>query len=715
MATKLRVPSNLVGVICFILCARVALALLPSKIGRVSVLSPHFRKGMHNKQANVILGVLLPNNKSKLYSSITDETAQTARVDNRIQNNTISQQYANAISTHIQNALQSAKKSLNNDGDISIQSKHMEYAEQVLIQWVEQYRGQSSSSSSSSSDNDGGLIHTEEQRQLIDQVPDANVFSSVIEGLLSLPSSFSAATIEERVDNSDAINSSLSLLQDITESENKVQQNNNNNNNMHRSEKNKSDRATQVLDLMESFHEPPGALYDAIISSHCEDALHCLSSLTKEKDIEQEGTDWTAEDDDDESRRNNSNDSPYSQRAWKSAKLGLQLLNRAEDLYHEMGQNPSQLPSVSSYVSVMDVWKALAMSIEGVDEKKKLDEVLEVVRHVRNRRLKVYTLDQDTNDAGNTNHDNKSGFGILPAEVLTMPVQEVLLYATSILRESEPWYKLWIDDYNKIGTWHFNQLIFDLAKYPQTFSGPLANDLLEYMMYMVKKTSPPPSKQRKKKKQQQQQMTNTNVPKPNVKTINGVLKAWMVTTNHSDVARRAEAVLAKLATWQAQGILWGVSADTVSYNTCMNIWKNSKVPGSAQRAQEILSLMEDESTLIQPDVISYSTSIGAWAECSSRDPSAGRRAEEILLRMYNRTKDALEDESIVAPRPTTRCFNAVFLAYANGKQKGGGKRALELLRFMERLNSEGYANLSPDTYTFNIVMKVSTTVLRLNF
>ena len=706
MATKLRlrVPFKSV-VICIILCAHVALALQPSKI---SILSPRLgNKGMYNKQA--ILGyALLPNYKSELYSSITEteneEITQKARVDNRIQNN-ISQQYANAISTHLENALQSkkSKKSLNNDdGDISIQSKHMEYAEQVLIQWVEQYRG--GQSSSSSNENDGGLIRNEEQRQLDQVPPDAHVFSSVIEGLLALPSSFSVATIEEKNDNRDDINSSLSLLQDITES---VQQKKTKKN-MHRSEKNKSDRATQILDLMESFHEPPGALYDAIIASHGEDALHCLSCLTRENDIEQERTDW--KEDGDESNRKNSNDSPYSQQAWKSAKLGLQLLNRAEDLYHEMGQNPSQLPSVSSYVSVMDVWKALAMSIEGVDEKKKLDEVLEVVRHVRNRRLKVYTLDQDNNDAGNTNHDNKSGFTILPEEVLTMPVQEVLLYATSILRGSEPWYKLWIEDTNKIGTWHFNQLIFDLAKYPQSFSGPLANDLLEYMMYMVKNASPPPSKQRKKKKQQQQQQAthNINVPKPNVKTINGVLKAWMVTTNHSDVARRAEAVLARLAIWQSQGILWGVSANTISYNTCMNIWKNSKVPGSAQRAQEILSLMEDESTLIQPDVISYSTSIGAWAECSSRDPSAGRRAEEILLRMYNRTRDALGDESIVAPRPTTRCFNAVFLAYANGKQKGGGKRALELLRFMERLNSEGYANLSPDTYTFNIVMKVST-------
>ena len=221
------------------------------------------------------------------------------------------------------------------------------------------------------------------------------------------------------------------------------------------------------------------------------------------------------------------------------------------------------------------------------------------------------------------------------------------------------------------------------------------------MVYTVKKTTPSNRSRNRKK----QSAPHLNVPKPNVETINGVLKAWMVTPNYPDVARHAEAVLAKLAIWQSEGILWGVSADTVSYNTCINCWKESGIKGAAQRATEILVLMEDESTTIIPDDISYTTCIGAWADCSSRDPNAGRHAEEILMRMHNR--NASGDDS-AAPRPTARCFNAVLLAYANGRQRGGGKRALELLRFMERLHSEeGYTDLSPDTYTFNIVMKVS--------
>jgi hypothetical protein len=425
---------------------------------------------------------------------------------------------------------------------------------------------------------------------------------------------------------------------------------------------------------------------------------------------------------------------------------------------------PSRLPGISSYVAVMDVWKALAVDAsswkDGGKGKRKRDEAMEVIRNIRLRRLRVYDPrsgndddDGDDGDAGGA--DGGGGFGgeynVLPAGeiVASMTVDEVLDFGANTLRESVPTYRLLPrtaeddddgdDDNggestptNRVGTWHFNQLIFDLAKYPQPYSGPLAQDLLNYMIETVRRADRRrqsvsggivSSEKTRGEKRCAAIGTTVNpnnevVPKPNVETINGVLKAWMVTphpqSHHPDAARRAEAVLARLAAWQSEGIVWNVTANTVSYNTCINMWKecSADVPGAAQRATDILLLMEEESArtangggvvAVAPDVISYATCIGAWAERSSIDPDAGRNAEEILMRMYNRNKG-----SDAAPRPTTRCFNAVLLAYANGGQRGGGgKRALELLKFMERLKSEGYADLSPDTFTFNIVMKVS--------
>ena len=440
------------------------------------------------------------------------------------------------------------------------------------------------------------------------EAPDAQIFSDVIAGLLALPflqeNPRGAEGSDSVKDGSDGEGATMNyqirkaILGKGKSSVHKIQ-----------SENTRSDRATHILDLMESFHEPTGALYDTIIASHGADALEYLSHSNEEE----------------------GETKSKSSQALKSAKSALQLLNRSEELYHETGQSSLRLPSISSYVTLMDVWKAIAVSAED-DDKKKKDEALEVVRNIQQRRLQVYTLDSDVVKANKEN----GGYNILPPKVSLMSVEEVLDFAVNVLHDSVPSYQLIIEDPTKIGTWHYNQLIFDLAKYPQTYSGPLAQDLLEYMVSVVKRSS------------QKNRTTHTTVPKPNVATINGVLKAWKV-TSVPDVARRAEAVLAKLAVWQSQGILWGVSADTVSYNTIISCWKESGLNGAAQRATEILRLLEDETTSVNPDVISYASCIGAWADCASREPDAGIFAEEILMRMYNRNLEANGD----APKPTT--------------------------------------------------------------
>lgn len=525
-------------------------------------------------------------------------------------------------------------------------------AEQELTSWVDRCRRSGSSSGGLSSfsslvveDFDRNIIDGESAIRWGDDeeiAPTASEFENVIVALLSLPSSL--------------VTSSTTAIEEQDEQKT-----------------DKSNRATRILDLMETQFEPPVRLYDQVIASHCVDAL--------------EG-------------------GPSGADLYKSAKSALRLINRSEELYRETGESVSRLPSISSYVAVMDVWRALA-----VDETKR-DEALEVVKYLRQRRLRVY--DPNYKDE---NEEDYSEYNVLPSVdiVESMTVDEVLEFGVNLLREDVPTYQFLSNTAegknsatSRIGTWHFNQLIFDLATHPQPFSGPLAQDLLYYMVNSVKREH---WWRQSDKNIQSTTTTNRIVPKPNADTINGVLKAWMVTprSHYPDVARRAEAVLARLATWQSEGLIWNVTATTVSYNTCINMWKecSADIPGAAQRATDILLLMEEESTksansAVAPDDVSYATCIGAWAECSSINSDVGNNAEAILMRMYDRNK--LSDN---APRPTTRCFNAVLLAYAKngGQRNGGGKRALELLRFMERLHAEGNTDLSPDTYTFNIVMK----------
>mmetsp|Transcript_27035 Transcript_27035/g.54023 ORF Transcript_27035/g.54023 Transcript_27035/m.54023 type:complete len:937 (-) Transcript_27035:229-3039(-) len=552
-------------------------------------------------------------------------------------------------------------------------------------------------------------------------MPGADVFYNVIQGYLSLPSSIRTAQqqtndvieecitddCEEELAEKSQIKSLLGKrMKKGGEGELLLATNFNNNNSP-------PHLATRILDVMESYHEPTPEVYDAVIASYGKCALEYLaqipSSVIESGNGGVVGEEENASDGEDDANEESKGDmiimdkeqsnqySLYYTQAWKCAKAALQLLNRSEDLYHETGKNKSRLPGVSSYATVMDVYKALAVNSADVvlidSKKNSRDDAMNVWKNLRQRRLEMYRLNDPnfaTDEGG-----RRSRYNILPGEV-TKSVEDTFGYAYNLLCESSPSYAddeslelSLMDEHQKIGTFHFNQLIFDLANYPQTFSGLLAQDLLEFMVSTVSST---PKNERG---------SNPNVPKPTVETINGVLKVWMVTPNYHDaVARRVESVLAKLAGWQSDGTLWGITPDTVSYNTCINCWKQSGIPGAAERATEILALMEDESTNIAPDAISYCSCISAWAECAATNPRAGANAEAILTRMHSRGK---ENED--APQPTTRCFNAVLLAYANGKQKGGGKRALELLRFMESLHAEGYDDCQPDKYTFNIVMK----------
>lgn len=604
--------------------------------------------------------------------------------------------------------LEAAITSYLNEATNAQNKRHaIENAERILNQWIELSKG---------------------GEDVVIPPPSADVFKSVIQGYLSLPSSTMGSEEQNINDEEEYISDNNNCEEELSEKDQirsilgkkvvvkkgGMEQKSSN-----------IESATRILDMMESYYEPTPEIYDMVIDSHGKCALEYLAQLSSSSSsivvATADGGDVTTaaaassipttsgnrEEDENETPTNDNEQSLqrslYYSLAWKSAKAALQLLNRSEDLYNETGQQPDRLPGISSYATVMDVYKALAVNsaelilLDSSSTKKSRDEALNVWKSLRQRRSEIFRLvddlDADADDMGGSNARG-GRFNILPREMIGS-VEDTFYYAYNMLRENSPSYteeeSEQLRNVDKIGTYHFNQLIFDLAKYPQSFSGLLAQDLLEFMVLMVNKGS-------NTKKQ-------SVVPKPNVDTVNGVLKAWMVTPNYGAdaIARRVESVLAKLAGWQSDGTLWNVTPDTVSYNTCINCWKESGVPGAAERATEILALMEDQSTKVKPDAISYCTCIAAWAQCASTNTKAGANAEAILTRMHSR---GMENEG--APKPTTRCFNSVLLAYANGRQEGGGKRALELLRFMEQLHSEGYEDCQPDLYTFNIVMKALT-------
>ena len=637
--------------------------------------------------------------KSILYASISSSlSASSAPSDNSLENavdaTTTAVVTTTTIKTIISTHLEEATLASNNN-DTPTQANELDLAEQLLMQWVEDYRSSqvATAAATSGGESDGAFgaddgAHGEggELQQDTLEIPGADVFNNVIMGLLSLPSSFPIISSESNADdsipsanaggvNEEALTNEIRSLLGKGKSSSS---NKNNNNRILNDGNSKSERATHILDLMEEFHEPQGSIYDAIIASHGSDALDRLAHHSTTQQRSNENSNVGNEQEGEGGAKDKSNDvverkstpSPYYQQAWKSAKAAYELLNRSEELYRETGQLSSRLPSISSYVTMMDVWKALAVSSEELDHgekstsNKKRDEALEIVRNLRQRRLEVYSLNHGNDENSDELEESGRKYNIIPLWV-TDSVEDVLEFASDFLREKVPSYTPNWDASNesngdteasRVGTWHFNQLIFDLAEHPTSFSGPLAQDLLEFMVSTVKTTSPviaPQKKLNSKKKgvPVDENILNPNVPKPTVDTINGVLKAWMVTPGTPDSARRAEAVLAQLAIWQSEGTIWGVNPDIVSYNTCINCWKESGIVGAAERATDILTLLEDDSIEVSPDVITYASCMAAWAALG-----AGRRAEEILLRMYNRSRE--EDASSSLPKPTTRCFNA---------------------------------------------------------
>ncbi|KAL7453694.1 hypothetical protein ACHAWC_005357 [Mediolabrus comicus] len=605
--------------------------------------------------------------ESSISSSIEDDKAVATPTTTTADSNLPDLQAT--ITSYLNEATNANAQSQNNNDVVTKQRHAIEHAERILNQWIELSKG-----------------GTE-----VIPPPSADVFNSIIQGYLSLPSSIISEEQninneeEECIsDNNNCEEEELSEKDQIRSilGKKKVVINNNKGGGMEQKSLN-IESATRILDLMESYYEPTPEIYDMVIDSHGKLALEYLAKLSAPTD------------DDEQSKQH----SLYYSLAWKSAKAALQLLNRSEDLYIETGQQPDRLPGISSYATVMDVYKALAVnSAELILDssssiKKSRDEALNVWKSLRQRRSEIFRLiddlDADADDmGGSSNARGGSKFNILPREVtVTGSVEDTFYYAYNMLRENSPSYteeesSEQLMNVDKIGTYHFNQLIFDLAKYPQSFSGLLAQDLLEFMMLMVNKGS--------NTKEQ------SVVPKPNVDTVNGVLKAWMVTPNYGAdaIARRVESVLAKLAGWQSDGTLWNVTPDTVSYNTCINCWKQSGVPGAAGRATEILALMEDESTNVKPDAISYCTCIAAWAQCASTNAKAGANAEAILTRMHSR---GIENED--APKPTTR-YNIVLDAFS---RRGDAESAERLLADMYDRSKRGSIT-KPNAHSYTAVL-----------
>mmetsp|Transcript_6109 Transcript_6109/g.8965 ORF Transcript_6109/g.8965 Transcript_6109/m.8965 type:complete len:1110 (-) Transcript_6109:132-3461(-) len=124
----------------------------------------------------------------------------------------------------------------------------------------------------------------------------------------------------------------------------------------------------------------------------------------------------------------------------------------------------------------------------------------------------------------------------------------------------------------------------------------------------------------------------------------------------------------------------------------------------AQRCEKLLTYFESLSTKypdeidFQPDIFSYNSVINALAKAAKYDSSAARRAEALLLRIYESSK---KNKRV---RPNTLTFSAVMNALAQSREEGSAERAEVLLRMMEKSYANGARLMKPNVVCYSAII-----------
>eukprot|EP00816_Leptocylindrus_hargravesii_P011642 CAMPEP_0196813218 /NCGR_PEP_ID=MMETSP1362-20130617/34767_1 /TAXON_ID=163516 /ORGANISM="Leptocylindrus danicus, Strain CCMP1856" /LENGTH=582 /DNA_ID=CAMNT_0042189305 /DNA_START=105 /DNA_END=1853 /DNA_ORIENTATION=- len=185
--------------------------------------------------------------------------------------------------------------------------------------------------------------------------------------------------------------------------------------------------------------------------------------------------------------------------------------------------------------------------------------------------------------------------------------------------------------------------------------------------------------------------------KPNVRSFNAVINAWAKSQQPS-APQRAEALLSRMDQLYAMGNV-DAKPNNVNFNTVIDAWSKSGLLGSAQRAEELLQKMEaryeagDED--VKPQTRSFNTVIDAWAR------SGNPERAEMLLRQMNE----LFENGNFDVQPNVRSFNSIINAWAKSKDNNAAQKAEEILEHMEHLCTQsGNRRLAPDTHSFSTVI-----------
>lgn len=186
--------------------------------------------------------------------------------------------------------------------------------------------------------------------------------------------------------------------------------------------------------------------------------------------------------------------------------------------------------------------------------------------------------------------------------------------------------------------------------------------------------------------------------KPTASLYNAVITAYAKCSSMSsssvNVAKKAERLLHRMIYLRKHFHQTDLHPTVLSYNSVINAWSKSGCKTSAaKRVETILNYLEDSCNLVNPDKYSYTTTIDAWAK--SGDPLAAQKAQNILMRMENNTDVT----------PNTISYNAVLNSWSKSPLRDAPQKAEGLLRRMQYFYTTGInSETEPDMISYNTVI-----------
>ena len=199
--------------------------------------------------------------------------------------------------------------------------------------------------------------------------------------------------------------------------------------------------------------------------------------------------------------------------------------------------------------------------------------------------------------------------------------------------------------------------------------------------------------------------------KPGVYAFNGVISAWANCASgeigNSEKAEQLLNLMEKLYFDKDKPEYNHLKPDSITYNTAIKAWTNSKEDASILKAEKLMERMEkrfnaigDKFLDVKPDSYTYNTMITGWLR-SDLGITSAQNAENLLRKMVEKYLHGHNEL-----QPHQKIFSSIIDKWAKSdpSKNVAVKHSIDLLNLMESLYEGGCSQLKPDKITYTNII-----------